>query len=234
VISKTETTRDTSLEQLRYERKYLITEYSFQEVRQLLKFHPACFSEIFHERIVNNIYFDTLGFSHFYDNIDGSTERLKMRIRWYGNLFGEIPKPILEYKIKNGLMGKKDSYPLQSFSLNKNGDLLQFEAALSSLPKQVKDEMRGVKPSLLNSYTRQYFLSADKKFRITVDRHLCFYHILNKRNTLNSCVMDHSTTVMELKYDCDQEIKAKEVSAAFPFTMTKSSKYLQGLERMFI
>src|SRR3712207_351051 len=103
---------------LRYERKFFITGRSAKEIEQQLHFHPACFKEIYNERWINNIYLDTLGFNNYYDNLEGERERWKTRIRWYGGLFGEISKPVLEFKIKRGLLGNKKSYPLRSFTLN--------------------------------------------------------------------------------------------------------------------
>jgi SPX domain protein involved in polyphosphate accumulation len=224
------------VESLRYERKFLITDHSYLDVEQILKFHPACFTEIFHQRIVNNIYFDTLGFENFYDNVEGSAERLKVRIRWYGGLFGEIQKPVLEYKIKKGLLGKKESHTLQPFLLDTNFDQSQIVKALhsNSVPQNVKDEVLSLKPSLLNSYIRRYYLSADKNFRITIDHHLKYYRISYNNNTFTNKSIDHNATVLELKYDSSLETEAKEVGNMFPFAMTKSSKYLQGLERVLI
>ena len=223
-------------EPLRYERKFLIADYSYKDVEQMLKFHPACFSEIFHERNINNIYFDTLGLGYYYDNVEGSPDRLKVRIRWYDELFGTIQKPILEYKIKKGLLGKKESHVLQPFVLDKKFNKHQIENALRSysIPLNVKNELLSLKPVLLNSYTRKYFLSADKNFRITIDHQLTYYRIGYGGNTFTNKSIDRDTTVLELKYDSTLETEAKKVGNLFPFAMTKNSKYLQGLERVFI
>ncbi|MCW3071654.1 MAG: hypothetical protein JWO44_1544 [Bacteroidetes bacterium] len=221
---------------MRYERKFLITGYSHKDVEQMIKFHPACFSEIYHQRTVNNIYFDTLGFNHYYDNVEGSQDRLKVRIRWYGDVFGTIAQPILEYKIKKGLLGKKNSYWLQTFRLDEHFDKEQILNAISKseVPQQVKDELLSLKPSLLNSYTRKYFLSADKNFRITIDHQLSYYRINYDSNTFTNKSLDRNATVLELKYDSALEQEAKEIGALFPFMMTKNSKYLSGLERLFL
>ena len=223
-------------EPLRYERKFLITDYSHSEVKQLLKFHPACFSEIFYERNVNNIYFDTLGMNHYYDNIEGTTERLKIRIRWYGDLFGNIQKPVLEYKIKKGLLGKKKSYSLNPFILDNKFNKQQIITSINNkiIPQLIKDEVVSLNPVLLNCYTRNYFLSADKNFRITIDHHLNYYGIGYTENTFCNRYVDHKTIVLELKYDSSLENDAKEVGNLLPFALTKSSKYLQGLDRIFV
>lgn len=223
-------------EELRYERKYLITNYTHQEVEQLIKFHPARFSEIYHTRHINNIYFDTLGMHHYYDNVEGASERLKVRIRWYGELMGNINQSTLEYKIKKGLLGKKKSYSLNPFVMDTSFDKLQIEKALhvNKVPMYVRDEVLSLKPSLLNSYKRKYFLSADKKFRITIDYKLSYYEINYGSSHFINKSFDYQTTVLELKYDAAHEPEAKMVSDKFPFSITKSSKYLQGLERIVL
>lgn len=223
-------------EQLRYERKFLITDFTHLDIEQMLKFHPSNFSEIYLPRTVNNIYFDTLGFNSYYDNVEGATQRLKVRIRWYGNLFGAVQQPVLEYKIKKGILGKKNSYNLKPFFLDSNFNKSQIINALNSsgVPQNIKDELLSLKPTLLNSYRRKYFLSADKNFRITIDQHLTYYRIGYYGNTFLNKTVDHHSTVLELKYDSLIETEAKKVVNNFPFGMTKNSKYLQGIERIFI
>ena len=89
----------------RYERKFFISHADHYKVEHAVKMHPAVFTELFHQRDVNNIYFDTFTLTNFFKSVDGQSHRIKVRIRWYGELYGEIKKPVLELKIKNGLLG---------------------------------------------------------------------------------------------------------------------------------
>ena len=223
-------------EPLRFERKFLISDYSYKDVEQMIKFHPACFSEIFHQRIVNNIYFDTFVLTHYYDNVEGSPDRLKSRMRWYGDTFGKIEKPVLEFKIKKGLLGRKEMYPLKSFLLDANFNQSEIKKALDdvSVPQHIKNELVSLKPTLLNSYTRKYYSSADKNYRITVDHKLTYYKIGYTGNTFTNKSTDYNSTVLELKYDSSFEHEANLVANQLAFPLTKNSKYLQGLERVFI
>jgi SPX domain protein involved in polyphosphate accumulation len=220
-------------EELRYERKFLIENHSEKEVEQMIKFHPACFSEIYHERVINNIYFDTLGFNNYYDNVEGEKERLKVRIRWYGEQYGKIESPILEMKIKKGLLGYKESYPLGSFIFDKNFSQKTIIDSMTSvkLPVHIKHRMDSLKPTLLNRYIRKYFISANKNFRITIDKDLTYFGINYGSNTLLNKSVDNKTTILELKYNEGLETEAKQIGSMLPFVLTKSSKYLQGLER---
>lgn len=220
----------------RYERKFLIVDYSCSEVEQFIKFHPACFSEIFQKRRVNNIYFDTLGMDNYHDNVDGQQSRKKVRIRWYGNLNGQIIAPILEYKIKHGLLGYKRSFELSNFTLDNQFEKNMLSRLIneSRLPEKIRHELRSLYPALLNTYERKYFLSADKKFRITIDSHLNYYKISTVQNNFISKSADHQSTILELKYDAVLEEEANSLTNLFPFAMTKNSKYLQGMERLFL
>lgn len=224
------------LEPLRYERKYLIADYSFPDILQLIKFHPACFSEIYHERYVNNIYFDTLGMNNYFENVEGNKNRKKVRIRWYGDLMGQIKSPVLEYKIKKGLLGYKVSYNLKPFTLDLSFSKSRVNEVLNdkAIPNEVKNDLLSLQPLLLNRYKRKYFLSADKNFRITIDHELSYYKIGYNKNTFLNKSADHYSTIVELKYDSSLETEADKVSSEFPFMLTKNSKYLSGLERLYI
>ena len=64
----------------RYERKFIIPSLSEQMVEILVKLNPAMFSEIFHRRYVNNIYFDSIDLVNFFDTgfhtVKGEPQRL--------------------------------------------------------------------------------------------------------------------------------------------------------------
>ena len=81
--------------------------------------HQIYQNNLFHWVVVyKNFYFDSVNFNNYYDNLDGNIFRTKIRIRWYGDLFGYIENPVLELKIKNGLLGNKISYNLIPYKFN--------------------------------------------------------------------------------------------------------------------
>ena len=80
----------------RYERKFFLQTMDRISVENLIMSHPALFTEIYHERYINNIYFDNLDFNNFEDNVHGNIHRKKYRIRWYGKMLSEIESPNLE------------------------------------------------------------------------------------------------------------------------------------------
>jgi SPX domain protein involved in polyphosphate accumulation len=216
----------------RFERKFIISELDKYEIESLVRLHPAMFSEIHHERSVNNIYFDSITLTNYHDNLDGKSRRMKIRMRWYGDLLGTINRPVLEIKIKNGLVGGKVSYPLETILIDGSLtlDTIHNTFKESRIPDVVKLFLMDLKFSLLNFYKRKYFLSADKKFRITIDSGLGFMRLSPLNNTFSHVQMDPINTILELKYEKDADDSAERITNYFPFRMTKSSKYVSGVE----
>ena len=144
---------------------------------------------------------------------------------------GEIAKPVLEFKIKHGNVGKKRSYKLAPFELKKGFSRKTIRELFdaSDLPEDVKAQLFEIHPVIINQYQRKYFLSADKEFRITVDWNLKYVEVNPSYTSFNAYREDRQQLVMELKYSQDSEHKAHEVSSWFPFRMTKNSKYVNGL-----
>ena len=84
----------------RYERKFLIESFDITELEQVVKENSFLFSEIFHERKVNNIYLDSCELDSYHHNESGISNRVKYRVRWYGKFFGLIKKPSFTPSIK--------------------------------------------------------------------------------------------------------------------------------------
>ena len=219
---------------LRYERKFFISDLTKHEVESAIKLHPAVFSEIYHERRVNNIYMDSFDMANYFDNVIGLEKRTKVRIRWYGDLLGNIHSPVLEFKRKNGLVCSKSSFPVPGFKLDADfsKDMLQDIFEASEIPDRLKFDLRCMDASLLNSYNRRYYLSADKKYRLTLDSDLEFCRITGFKDQFLDRSIDHVSVILEAKYNEDCDAGANKITSFFPFRMTKSSKYIMGIERL--
>jgi len=46
--------------------------------------------------------------------------------------------------------------------------------------------------------------------------------------------VDHGKIVVELKYGQSLDTQADRVSGLFPFSVTKNSKYVSGIERVYL
>lgn len=217
--------------QYRYERKFLISSLSREAVESIIRLHPAMFREIFHQRFVNNIYFDSRKLSNYHDNVEGQSRRKKVRVRWYNNLFGKVAEPVLEIKLKNGELGRKVSHGLEPFRISQGADLTSvcdFDQDLlsSSLPG-----VRSLVPMLLNRYSRRYFISNDGLYRVTIDSDQSFSRIYGRGSASKNHVEDCKSVVLEVKYSMEQDSKAHRITSRFPFRMTKNSKYINGLQQ---
>lgn len=219
----------------RYERKFFVHNMDRNSIENIVLNHPAFFSEIYHERYINNIYFDSREFNNLMDNIDGDMNRTKYRIRWYGDMLSEIADPKLELKIKNGLVNVKKSYQLNQFELGKGISLSTLKNVVRNSPidAQVSYSLREQLPVMLNRYKRKYFVSADKKFRITIDVDQSFYKLNMFNNNFLQAHRDSYNAIIELKYDFKHESEAHWITNKLPFRLTKSSKYYRGIALLY-
>ncbi|MDE4907724.1 VTC domain-containing protein [Methanogenium marinum] len=218
----------------RYERKSFISSLSRHEIEAFVKSHPAMFIEAYSPRYVNNIYLDTPNMDHYFANVDGISNRLKVRIRWYGNLFGLVEKPVMELKIKKGMLGGKRNYPLPSFTLNQELSRTDMRESLegASLPENLNEYVKSLNFALLNRYYRKYLVSADTKFRITLDNNLEYYCIHPNNNYFSNKMVDTENMVFELKYNEKEDNAAENIMNQFPLRITKNSKYVSGIDEM--
>lgn len=218
-------------EAARYERKFMIDAMDYYAVEQQVRIHPAAFSPIFHPRYINNIYLDTNEFDFYFDNVSGRSSRKKARIRWYGEKEGFVEKPVLEFKIREGMLGNKLSFPLKSFSVDGNlsNEMLQNVFRNSGLPDWALENLLFMKPALLNRYRRKYFLSFDGRFRLTIDDELTYFGIGSNNNYLSERYATEDV-IVELKYDLENDKEAAFVTNELPFRFTKSSKYVNGID----
>jgi SPX domain protein involved in polyphosphate accumulation len=216
----------------RFERKFVSSQLNEHELEHIIRTHHAFFNEIYWERQVNNIYFDTHALQFFHDNVVGKSQRRKVRIRWYGEIEGIIDKPVLEFKIKSGLLGRKASFDLNPIDLNADLDFDYFQNLFleSGLPENIIEELKGLKPLLLNNYSRRYYRSADQHFRFTIDYKLVYFDFSKISFSIGMGTRDLQNTILELKYDQEHDEQAMEISQFLPIRLSKSSKYVNGID----
>jgi hypothetical protein len=94
----------------------------------------------------------------------------------------------------------------------------------------LKDELRTLQPAILSRYTRRYFESYDHKYRITVDWDMESRRINPRNNTFRDKQIDRIRTIVELKYSQHDDVGAIEITRALPFMISRSSKYVNGIE----
>jgi hypothetical protein len=219
---------------MRYERKFVPETLGQAELRAFLRLHPAGFFEPYPVRAVNNLYLESLDYRGYRQSVDGDPDRVKIRLRWYGEPFGRVEKPALEFKIKRGLVGHKRRYALAPFTMDESFDRHKLRELVSAanppadlLPALVASELQ-----LMNGYRRRYFESRDRRFRVTLDTGLWFCRLHPLRNEFMTRAMEHDLVVMELKYAREDDEHAHQVMQHFPMRLTKSSKFVVGLDKV--
>ncbi len=216
----------------RFERKMFISDISYAEVEALIYSHPAMFREVFYQRAINNIYLDTLDLKNYWDNISGSGNRIKARVRWYGSQVDSNADCVLELKIKDGLLGWKERYQIGKLAIDNGltGRALQSAFAQSALPESLKLSLSLMEPTLLNRYLRRYYISQNQMFRLTLDSRMEYLPIGPCGPGLVNQAADMSNLILELKYEADNSEQAAAITQMFPFRITRSSKYVSGVE----
>ena len=223
---------EPSATDLRYERKFVTFELGTAEALAVIRLHPAAFREVYHPRFVNNIYFDTPSLDHYQDNVRGVSNRVKCRIRWYGAPLGPIARPILELKRKRALLGFKNLYPLAPFSLDHGFDApTLFEK--SDLPEPLRCDLAALQPVLMNRYLRSYFLSRDGHYRLTVDREVGFRRPTRGPGRTPTWIRPDGRVIVELKFGVGLDDDGARIATRFPFRLTRSSKYVIGVDTLY-
>jgi SPX domain protein involved in polyphosphate accumulation len=228
--------KETTLREYRHERKFQLSGISSSQVESVIRQHPALFSEIYYSRYINNIYCESSDMKGYFDNVNGLFKRAKVRIRWYGDLFGHIKKPILELKIKKGSLGTKEFYPLESFTIEEgfNTRLISDIFERSNIPEALRLKLRTVRPFLLNRYKRKYFQSADKNYRITIDTDLRYFGVDKFNNTFLHQSIDSCNIILELKYAKARDDILDTIKNTFPFRLSRNSKYVSAVHRLYV
>jgi hypothetical protein len=215
----------------RFERKFSGPGLSPKIAEAAVRLHPAVFRKAFPPRWINNIYFDTPSLEAYWEHTNGASHRVKTRIRWYGEAEGFVSSPVMERKIKCALEGTKIFHALPAFAVD--GTLTHKKLAQvfdgAGLPPATLEDVRYLRPILFNRYYRQYFVSADNRFRLTIDFQLNYRPAHSLGGHWRSPVSHWAGVVMELKYDRADIPAAAEIAQALPFRLSRFSKYVTGV-----
>ncbi|MEM7101920.1 MAG: polyphosphate polymerase domain-containing protein [Bacteroidota bacterium] len=210
----------------RFERKYLLDNLSQNLLTQAVTLHPAGFVKAYPDRWINNIYFDTPDLIAYHDNVAGISNRRKYRVRWYGAEPFTIKSPRFEIKIKDNQLGSKVIKSIPEFSLD---DIRKTTDHVNKM----SGSFLPLYPTLMNSYLRSYFKTTDNKFRITVDRSMTYFSLLNGTKFTRYKIKD-DRAILELKYARELDRKTDRITQFLPFRQTKSSKYITGMEFTYL
>ena len=208
----------------RYERKYVLFSDQYETFKK--KIFEDGFKIHHPSRRVNNIYIDTFSKDSYYENVEGEDKRNKYRLRWYGERFGLISS-IFEVKIKEAKVNRKKLIPVPEFNFS---SLVKVHSLFVRVNKAIENEDLALfvnvinkEPTLLNGYSREYFISNDNAVRLTIDRNMFYYNFLT-----NQEFNDVENMIVEIKYDTEKfpEINFDKLG----LNISKNSKYVSGLD----
>lgn len=215
----------------RYEVKFVASDPFAPTLRNWVRLHAAGFRIAYPSRRVNNVYFDTHDLVTFWENLTGISERTKVRYRWYGERLEPGPGA-LELKGKRNSLGWKRVFrvgqapwfPGASWRAIR-GNLL---AALPPLARLWFEEHPA--PVILNSYRREYYVSADGRVRVTLDldqgvwdQRFSSHPNLTRAANLPQCL------VVEVKCAKADRDLASRVLEGIPIRVSRHSKYVTGV-----
>ena len=174
------------------------------------------FKKLYPSRKINSIYLDTFNYNFIKDNIDGISDRKKIRFRWYNN---NIKNIFFEIKKKKNFAVLKTIQKIEKIS-EKN-----FIEGLKKYLVQNRINEFNYNFVLKVSYERSYWISPDKKFRATIDTKINATTIKNDRKTISL-----PDTILEFKFIPNYELIFRNFinSKSSYLRVQKYSKYVRS------
>jgi len=211
----------------RYEIKFVLDNAKLSEAMQWL-YNKTTANKTYDNRTVNSIYFDDVESSSVRDNLAGITQRKKLRLRWYGNQKNSLP--IFEVKTKNGRLGYKTSYSINSIKNNLmelNADQITSKCIKELATHNIIFDKHLV-PTLQVNYEREYY-ETHENIRITIDHDIQFsdtqiHTILNENSSFS-----YPFNIMEIKFEPSMKEAVAKLIKPMHITPKRHSKYLIGL-----
>ena len=205
------------MNQNRIEKKFVFGKYKVDFLEKILI--SKGFIKSFSSRNVSSIYLDTFNFDFVKDNINGVSQRKKIRFRWYNDDFSKI---YLEEKNKQNFLVKKNIS--KAINLKKDQNLVQnLQKYFLSLDQIYNNfNFRFV---LKTNYLRSYWINNEKNIRATIDTNLSTSPI----NDLNR-KLDLNEPILEFKFSPSNERLFRNLFSQNNFNLRskKYSKYLQS------
>jgi len=214
----------------RYEVKMTCSEVYLPDVRAWLRLHREGFCHSYPARRVNNLYFDTRELDCVSDNLIGTGNRAKLRLRWYGEDL-EHAVGMLELKGKVAQQGwKRISAPV-TLDLNV-GSWAELLPQLRAQTEGLFDVWLGAlaQPTLINYYWREYYESADREVRATVDWDQVAYEQISypRPNLWRPAPSKHQIAI-EIKADGRLHRRISDLLSTFPPRVGQNSKYASSV-----
>ncbi len=215
----------------RYEIKMVFSGLETKQIHNLILGHSQLFKVAFPPRQVNNIYYDSGDFQLLNAHIQGANHRSKLRLRWYHDTW-KFSTSQYEIKSKSGNLGTKAVFPITKEIDLTNISWKQLLKTLKPhLAQNILHLLELTSPVLINKYQREYFESADRFIRITLDTNLkSFGQTFGIRPNLKNLSTMRNLTILEIKADATHYLKIASALEEFPQYCSAYSKYIHCTE----
>ena len=219
----------------RSEIKFVCYQQNYFLLKNWIKLHKFNFFKEYDDRNVNNIYFDSFNYKAFNDNLVGLPSRLKVRYRWYGDLLSENKKNegSLEFKFKKNIYGYKKVFKIKDLTINLDSNWSDIKKKiLKTLTPEYKILFnKNSQEILINQYKREYFISKNKKLRITLDRNIKIFdqRLTFKKPNFRSKNYTQDYLVIEFKFNKNDKAFLNDLDINVPIKASRNSKYINGV-----
>ena len=206
----------------RFERKWIFKSNNFLVLINALIRSNLFFRTQYPLRKVNSVYFDTYNYNSIRQNLDGVSNKKKIRIRWYGNK-NIIMNPSIEIKKKRGFETQKESIRINELDKTKLSDLEEIKNKLNTKLKLKKI----INPILTTHYEREYLISLNGKIRATVDYNLQSI-FLNNLSQVEIVKNFNRICILELKYPTSLDKYVRKNLKDITLRLSKNSKFVNS------
>ena len=226
-----------TVSEYRYEKKFTVPFSKQYLIPKIISSNGMRFIKHYETRKVNSIYLDTNNLTFYRENLEGLTGRKKFRIRWYDDLNRDT-KIFFEIKQKNNELGFKKIYQLKN-NFENNNPLHEIKKNFHSLinldiSSNINSLLYKLKPKIIISYRRNYFISNIYNCRMTLDTQINYAIIDQDRNNIWEDNQKNNEMIIELKYpgNFNQNIIFEKFD--LPFRLSKNSKYVNGINKYYL
>jgi hypothetical protein len=213
---------------LRHELKFACHAGSVDALRTALRLDRAGLGVLFPPRRVQSLYLDTTFGRALEENLAGIGQRRKLRFRWYGAGAQRV-RGTLELKCRENTLGWKETLALMDEVQVEGAGRHAFvqELARGAPPAWSERLHHGLEPAQWVAYTREYFTTADRRVRVTLDQDLALCdQRLRARLSARARSPAPNLAVLELKCSQDDVEAAEELVARLPIQLGRCSKFV--------
>ena len=202
----------------RIEKKFVLGKFKDDFLKKFLLING--FTKHYPDRKISSIYLDTNNYDFARDNINGVSERKKIRFRWYND---DIKRIFFEEKNKKNFLVWKNVKEIKL--LDDEKELIDRLKKFFFSIKLKNKQNFNFKFILKTNYQRSYWISDDKKFRATIDTEI---NTSSLENFLKPIYLPD--TVLEFKFPPKYESEFRYFFnlRSYQLRSQKYSKYIRS------